>query len=274
MSAKVALVEIFNAGKTSKLKDPGSGGTISVNRSPANIQLVSAGAEARTLSVPTRPGAILLVGAKTVAGDITLTVTSGFNTAGDTVFTFTTSGQWAMFVSVETAADTYRWRLVSHYGLGNVNPTESASLDGLLATVAELNQAADESANVETVVATRVLTAADSGKTIILAAAVEFDTKLPAPAVGLRFRFIVGLAPAAASYTITTNGVTQNVIHGIVSSAEDAAGAGAQTNGTAVDVVTFVDSKAQVGDWVELICDGTLWYLRGACVQQDAITLA
>lgn len=126
----------------------------------------------------------------------------------------------------------------------------------------------------EVLVATRVLTAADSGKTLFLSHATEFDTKLPAPAAGLRFKFIVGLAPSGANYTITTNGTTQNVIHGIISPSEDAAGQGPNTSGTPVDVVTFVASKSQVGDWVELECDGTLWYLRGGCVQQDAITLA
>jgi hypothetical protein len=147
-------------------------------------------------------------------------------------------------------------------------------LTSLTATVAEINQACDESANVETVAATNVLAATESGKTCFLAHATEFDTKLPAPAAGLRFKFIVGLAPSSASYTVTTNGTTQNVIHGLITSAEDAAGAGAQTNGTPVDVITFVADKAQVGDWVEVICDGTYWYASGACVQQDAITLA
>jgi hypothetical protein len=158
----------------------------------------------------------------------------------------------------------------------NVATVGSAvDFSGLTATVAEINQACDESANIEVVAATRVLVAADSGKTLFLSHATEFDTKLPAPAAGLRFKFIVANAPETASYTITTNGTTQNVIYGSVSSSDlDAGGDAALTNATAVDVITFVDSKAKIGDWVEVICDGTNWYLQGHCQVFDAITLA
>jgi hypothetical protein len=149
------------------------------------------------------------------------------------------------------------------------------NLAGLTATVAEINQACDESANVEVLAATEVLVAADSGKTLFLNHATEFDTKLPAPAAGLRFKFIVTAAPSGANYTITTNGTTQNVIFGSVSSSDlDAGGDAALTNATGVDVVTFVASKAKIGDWVEVISDGTNWYLQGACQVFDAITLA
>ncbi len=147
--------------------------------------------------------------------------------------------------------------------------------DGVTATAAEINQACDESANIEVLAATEVLVAADSGKTLFLNHATEFDTKLPAPAAGLRFKFIVAAAPSGANYTITTNGTTQNVIHGVITSADlDAGGDSASTNGTPVDVVTFVASKSVVGDWVELICDGTYWYLQGGCKTFDAITLS
>lgn len=126
----------------------------------------------------------------------------------------------------------------------------------------------------ETVTATRVLTAADNGKTIFLSAGTEFDTKLPAPAAGLRFRFFVAAAPSGASYTITTNGTTQNVIHGVAASNADAGGSVSGTNGTPVDVITFADGQAKVGDMVELECDGTYWYAFAIVYDEDAITFA
>ncbi len=146
------------------------------------------------------------------------------------------------------------------------------NLAGLTATVAEINQACDESANVETVAATNAIAASESGKTFFLSHATEFDSTLPAPAAGLRYKFIVANAPETASYTITATG---NLIYGSVSSADlDAGGDATLTNATAVDIITFVDSKAKIGDWVEVISDGTNWFATGHCQVFDAITMA
>jgi hypothetical protein len=139
----------------------------------------------------------------------------------------------------------------------------------------ELSGAGSAVENVETVAATRVLVAADSGKTIILSHATEFDTALPAPSPGLNFKFIVGAAPSGANYTITTNGTTQNVIFGCISSSDmNAANDAALTDATGVDVISFISAKAKIGDWVELVSDGTNWYVSGCCSIFDAITLA
>lgn len=126
----------------------------------------------------------------------------------------------------------------------------------------------------EVVTATRVLTAAESGRVIFLNAATEFDTKLPAPAAGLWFKFIVTAAPSGADYTITTNGTTQNVIFGHVASADLNAAGDSAIDTAGKDVISFVSAKAAIGDWVELICDGTNWYMSGSCSVFDAITLA
>ena len=136
------------------------------------------------------------------------------------------------------------------------------------------NPAGDGPSKQELVIATRVLTAVDNGSTIFLSAAAEFDTKLPAPAAGLRFKFICAAAPSGASYTITTNGTTQNVIHGVGVSSADAGGSASGTNATPVDVITFVDGQAKVGDTVILECDGTLWYALAFMFDEDAITFS
>lgn len=123
----------------------------------------------------------------------------------------------------------------------------------------------------EAVTATNVIGAAETGTVFFLNSATEFVSTLPAPAAGLRFTFIVKAAPASASYTIVSDSGTDN-IHGAVYAAEDALGSGDATSGTAADTITFVDGKAQVGDMVELYCDGTLWYAKAFATQQDAIT--
>ncbi len=136
---------------------------------------------------------------------------------------------------------------------------------------AELAQGADPASMVETVAATNVITAAESGKTFFLSHATEFVSTLPAPAAGLEFSFVVAAAPAGASYTIVTNS-SANIILGHVLSSQDAGGNGdSETSGG--DTITLVDGKAVVGDRVDLISDGTNWFARCSCKTFDAITI-
>lgn len=119
---------------------------------------------------------------------------------------------------------------------------------------------------VETVAATNVITAAESGKTFILSDATEFVSTLPAPANGLRFKFIVGAAPSGASYTIVTDS-SDNIIEGTVIVN------GASVLGSNEDTITFADGAAVVGDWVEVISDGTSWFVSGVGSAAASITL-
>lgn len=126
----------------------------------------------------------------------------------------------------------------------------------------------------EIVTATNVITASESGATFFLNSATEFVSTLPAPALGLRYSFIVTAAPSGASYTVV--GASGTPIHGMVISKDlnGATDAGA-TAGTGVLTLTFVDGKAQKGDRADFISDGTDWF----CVAYtggnfDAITLS
>jgi hypothetical protein len=137
---------------------------------------------------------------------------------------------------------------------------------GTIRSFGAINQTA-----VATLAAVNTLTAADSGKTLILSSGTEFATTLPALASGLNFTFIVGAAPSGASYTILSAGGA-DVIHGVAVSAADAGGSVDTTAGTAADTITFVDGQAQIGDRISLVCDGTFWYASGVCSDEDAIT--
>jgi hypothetical protein len=108
----------------------------------------------------------------------------------------------------------------------------------------------------------------DSGKVFVLSAATEFVTTLPTPKKGWRAKFIVGAAPAGASYRIVTSS-SANVIQGQVCSAEDAAGS--VVTAADADTITFADGLAIVGDYVEMISDGTNFYISGMCNVQDGI---
>jgi hypothetical protein len=145
-------------------------------------------------------------------------------------------------------------------------------LDGVTATAPEINMAADNSANVEVVAATNVITAAESGKTFFLASATEFVSTLPAVAAGLRYTFYVSAAPVGASYTIVAASGTPIIGHVVTTDVDSATNPGFNTSG--VLTITLVDGKAVKGDCVELICDGTNWYARAECSVFDAITFS
>lgn len=115
--------------------------------------------------------------------------------------------------------------------------------------------AADTSANCEVVTTTNIITAEESGKTFFLNSATEFVSTLPAPAIGLKYTFIVTGAPSGASYTIVTDS-SANIIKGLQNSAAGDAG----DTGTADDTITFVDGQAVAGDRVDVISDGTSWF--------------
>lgn len=126
----------------------------------------------------------------------------------------------------------------------------------------------------EVVAATNVITAAESGSVFFLNSTTEFASTLPAVAAGLRFKFVVAAAPSGASYTVAAASGTP--IHGMVISKDlnGATDSGA-TAGTGVLTLTFVDSKAQKGDYAEFECDGTDWYVVAVTGGAfDAITLS
>lgn len=120
--------------------DPGASGTITVDRSPMRIELVSATTETRTLDRPTRSGLELLLFMKTDGGDITLTVTGGYNEDGDTTFTFDDAGEFAKFSSCYDGSS-YFWRLTSSHALGQLTQSEAAFLEDVTAGTTEASKA-------------------------------------------------------------------------------------------------------------------------------------
>jgi hypothetical protein len=120
--------------------------------------------------------------------------------------------------------------------------------------------------NVEAVTGATTLTAEDSGKVFILKAAAGAQITLPAVATsaGLRFKFIVGLAFATTDWTVKS---ATNVIEGSVLVN------GAHVAGVDENTISFVASAESIGDFAELVCDGTNWYVNGSGVTAGAITL-
>lgn len=115
----------------------------------------------------------------------------------------------------------------------------------------------------EKLTAAQTLTYDQSGKTLVLNAATGAALVLPALGVW-KYKFVVGLAFATTSWTITAPSA---VINGTVIVN------GASVLGESEDTITFVNSAEKVGDFVEVECDGTLIYVSGVGSAAGSITL-
>ena len=116
-------------------------------------------------------------------------------------------------------------------------------------------------------ITTKTVTASESGKTFFLNLAGGFVTTLPAPAEGLKYKFVVGTAPTTA-YTVVTDS-SANIIHGSISSPEVIALVSCVA---ASDTISFVANLAVVGDYCEVESDGTNWYVSGMTFDQAGMT--
>jgi len=123
--------------------------------------------------------------------------------------------------------------------------------------------------NCESVTATNVITEGENGKTFFLNAAGGFTSTLPAPSLGLNFKFIVTTAPTTA-YIITTN-ASANIIYGLIT---DINATTPTQPANAEDTINFVANTSLPGDYVEVVSDGTNWYMKAATQADGGITVA
>lgn len=154
--------------------------------------------------------------------------------------------------------------------LGGVTATaaELNIMDGVTATAAELNMAADNSANSVIITATKAVAAAESGTTFFINNATGFATTLPAPALGLRYTFINMTANTSGNHTIVTTS-SANIIAGGLN---DMGGAAGSVLGDG-DTISFVANASLAGDRVDLISNGTTWFLSGATSVATGVTV-
>mgnify|MGYP001560334025 CR=1 FL=1 len=126
-------------------------------------------------------------------------------------------------------------------------------------------QEASGAASQSILTAAATLVAQDSGKTFYLALAGGFTVALPAPAVGLRYRFFVQIAPTTAYIITATN------LAGLVFSSTGG-DASSITAFTGVDI-RFVANTALIGDSADFWSDGTNWYCWAFCDADAGITV-
>jgi len=101
---------------TNVVADPGNAGAIPITDS-GTVQLVTAGAETRTLAAPTDVGQVLSLCFKTKVGNCVVTCATGVNQTGNNTLTFDTAGEVIVLAAIAVGADK-RWRVVANDGVG------------------------------------------------------------------------------------------------------------------------------------------------------------
>lgn len=109
--------------KPTQLSDPGDAGAIPVGGYMSAVcSMTSAGAETRTLAIPTAEGQeLLLIADNQTAGDIVLTVASAVNATGNTVLTFGDNGDNIKLLGIDVAG-TLRWTVAFNDGVALSTP--------------------------------------------------------------------------------------------------------------------------------------------------------
>ena len=130
----------------------------------------------------------------------------------------------------------------------------------------QINGVNQGQARAKTVTGATTLTAADSGKVIIMDAAAGATITLPALGDGLNFKFVVGSAFATSNWVVDSaegDNITGNLIVN-----------GAAVPAAAEDQINFVNSAETVGDFIELICDSgnSQWIVWGIGNSAGSIT--
>ena len=116
---------------------------------------------------------------------------------------------------------------------------------------------------------TYVMTEEDSGKTFMVSGGTQAITLLPAASMveGWNCRFVTTASPSGDK----TIGAGSAVISG---SCQDAGnGVGCGTDGTAVSNI-IIEAASQAGNWLDIVCDGSLYYARGVQGQNAAYSFA
>ena len=97
-----------------------------------------------------------------------------------------------------------------------------------------------------------VLDMGDSGKTYLLESTVARTITLPAVKAGLKFRFIA--TDTTADSSIATSEGTA-----LLKGGAEAGNSYLTLAGTTI----IVEAAGSAGDWLEMVCDGTYWYVSG-----------
>ena len=120
------------------------------------------------------------------------------------------------------------------------------------------------------------LSETDSGSIFLLNSATEFATTLPSVAdagIGWYCKFVVKAAPSSASYTIVEKAADDTdviICNGINELEVDTSDDGVFNAGCTT--ITFADGVAIKGDFIDIWCDGTNYYVSGQTKADGGVT--
>lgn len=103
-----------NIAQGTNLTDPGNAGAIPVTKS-GSVPLVTAGAETRTLAIPSAIGQTLSLYFQTDGGDCVVTVAQAINAAGNTIITLNDAGDSIHLIGINNGS-ALRWRVLANDG--------------------------------------------------------------------------------------------------------------------------------------------------------------
>jgi len=118
--------------------------------------------------------------------------------------------------------------------------------------------------SIESITAAKTIDYEDNGKTFILNGGTGVAVTLPAPKSGQRYTFITGAA-FTTDYVFTATGA---IIEGNVMEA------GAIQAVSGATTITLEDGTEALGDYFDLISDGTNWFIRGSFTTAASVTPA
>ena len=128
---------------------------------------------------------------------------------------------------------------------------------------------------VESLITTKSLDKEDNGKTFFLNLAGGFTVTLPAISTvdaGWKVKIVVGITPTTAYIVTEDTASDTNIIVGNVTTSTGETTA-AKFNASGFTLITFVVSSGAVkGDWIELVSDGTNYYVSGCTSVPAALT--
>jgi len=125
---------------------------------------------------------------------------------------------------------------------------------------------------VENLTEAKTLDPSDSGKVFTLDQDASFDITLPTASqagVGWNAKFILTDRGSGTVKVIPNS--SEDTLIGMIESIDTSAGASAESG---VDELIWVASTAVTGDWAELFCDGSNFYVSGQMHDNDHMTLA
>jgi len=124
----------------------------------------------------------------------------------------------------------------------------------------------------EEIAAARTLTAADSGKVFGINQASAYEITLPLAATAVAgWNAKLVLSVKAANAVTIANDTAEDTIIGMTVGADG--GTGNSTDSTAVDEIVFI-SGAELGDTVELFCNGVNFFAKAVAHDVAHITIS